>query len=130
MTSERKTILITGAAGFIGQMLAAHLLNESSDNRILLTDVITPSVPSGVKYPESASTLAADLTDAGSLRGLIQTAQPLTTVFVFHGIMSSGSEADPELSLRVNLEATRLLFFELAKANPGARVIYASSQAV
>lgn len=44
--------------------------------------------------------------------------------------MSSGSEADPVLSLKVNLDATRALLYKLAETNRGVRVLYASSQAV
>lgn len=130
MASEKKTILITGAAGFIGQRLTAALLDKHPEYRLVITDVVTPSVPSGVQNAENASPVQADLSDASSLASLVAASQPLAAVFVLHGIMSSGSEADPALSLKVNLDATRALLFRLAETNRGVRVVYASSQAV
>lgn len=130
MASEKKTILITGAAGFIGQRLAAVLLNDHPEYRLVLTDIVKPPVPSDVKHSENATSIQADLSDASSLSGLVQRSQPLSAVFIFHGIMSSGSEANPDLSLRVNLNTTMALLLQLAGTNKGVRVIYASSQAV
>lgn len=128
--SSQKTILITGAAGFIGQRLTAALLSKHPEYRLVLSDVISPSVPAGIPNADSATSIQADLSDPASLSSLIAASQPLTAVFVFHGIMSSGSEADPALSLKVNLDATRALLLKLAETNKGVRVIYASSQAV
>lgn len=130
MASEKKTILITGAAGFIGQRLTAALLDKRPEYRLVITDVVTPSVPAGVQNPAGASPVQADLSDEASLASLIAASQPLAAVFVFHGIMSSGSEADPALSLKVNFDATRALLLRLAETNRGVRVVYASSQAV
>lgn len=130
MAPEKKTILITGAAGFVGQRLAAALLEKHPEYRLVLTDIVTPPLPAGVGNADSATPIQADLGDAASLASLLAASQPLAAVFVFHGIMSSGSEADPELSLRVNLDATRALLLALAGSNRGVRVIYASSQAV
>lgn len=130
MSSQKKTILITGAAGFIGQRLTAALLNKHPEYRLVLSDVISPSVPASVPNADNATSIQADLSDPASLSSLIAASQPLAAVFVFHGIMSSGSEADPALSLKVNLDATRSLLLKLAETNKGVRVIYASSQAV
>lgn len=134
MATEKKTILITGAAGFIGQRLTAALVKKHPEYRLVITDVVTPPVPAGVEDLKTESVtvnaVQADLSDAESLAGLVAASQPLAAVFVFHGIMSSGSEADPALSLRVNLDATRALLLRLAETNKGVRVVYASSQAV
>lgn len=87
-------ILITGAAGFIGQLLAERLLNdEDGKYSLILTDVIKPPIPSNVKWPEKAKSVLADLgTDAD-----LVVDKALDAVFVFHGIMSSGAELDFEL---------------------------------
>lgn len=130
MSSQKKTILITGAAGFIGQRLTAALLSKHPEYRLVLSDVITPPVPAGIASTDSIKPIQADLSDANSLSSLIAASQPLAAVFVFHGIMSSGSEADPELSLKVNFDASRAFVLKLAETNKGVRVIFASSQAV
>ncbi|KAJ4424913.1 hypothetical protein N0V82_000417 [Gnomoniopsis sp. IMI 355080] len=130
MPSQKKTILITGAAGFIGQRLTAALLSKHPEYRLVISDVVTPSVPAGIPNADSADPIQADLSDPASLSSLVAASQPLAAVFVFHGIMSSGSEANPDLSLKVNLDATRALLLKLSETNKGVRVIFASSQAV
>jgi nucleoside-diphosphate-sugar epimerase len=128
---QTKNILITGAAGFIGQQLASHLLNDAApEHRVILSDIIPPPVPDLVHNPDRAISIQSDLRNPTSLAGLIAASQPLAAVFVLHGIMSSASEADPDLSAAVNLDSTRALLTAVGKSNPGVRVVYASSQAV
>lgn len=118
-------VLITGAAGFVGQLLAKELLNDES-YQLLLTDVHEPPIPKGVKYSQNAKTIKADLcTNAQDVVN-----GSLDAVYAFHGIMSSGSEANFELGMRVNVDATRNLLEQLRSTCPGVRVVYASSQAV
>ncbi|KAI1102800.1 NAD(P)-binding protein [Jackrogersella minutella] len=124
-----KNIIITGAGGFIGPLLAARLLNDP-EYRLILTDLVEPVVPAGVKYPEHAKTLKGDICDAGFVSTLLEAARPLSAIFIFHGIMSAGSEANWELSLRVNVNSVRDLLVALKDTYPGVRVIYSSSQAV
>jgi len=118
-------ILITGAAGFIGQLLAKELLDDGSHTGVL-ADVVNPPVPGGVKYPQNAKTLKVDL--VANADEVVN--KSLDVVFVFHGIMSSGAEANFELGMAVNLDATRNLLESLRKTCPGVKVIYSSSQAV
>ncbi|KAL3482337.1 hypothetical protein BJX99DRAFT_750 [Aspergillus californicus] len=118
-------VLITGAAGFIGQLLAKELLNDPSYT-LVLTDINEPPIPAGVKYPQNVRTVTADLlTGADTVVN-----KSLDAVYAFHGIMSSGSEANFDLGMTVNVDATRNLLEALRATCPGARVIYSSSQAV
>lgn len=118
-------ILITGAAGFIGQLLAKELLNDPS-HTVILTDINEPPIPKNAKYPQNAHTVTADL-----LKDAQFVVKPsLDAVYAFHGIMSSGSEANFDLGMSVNVDATRNLLEVLRKTCPGVRVIYSSSQAV
>ncbi|KAJ5736035.1 uncharacterized protein N7483_001160 [Penicillium malachiteum] len=118
-------ILITGAAGFIGQLLAKELLNDPT-YRVTLTDIHQPPIPNGVKYPQNATAVKADLLTAA--KEVVDAS--LDAVYAFHGIMSSGSEANFDLGMSVNIDATRNLLDALRHNCPGVRVIYSSSQAV
>ncbi|RDW86841.1 SDR family oxidoreductase [Aspergillus mulundensis] len=118
-------VLITGAAGFIGQLLAKELLNDPSYT-LILTDINEPPIPAGVKYPQNARTITADLLKAADT----VVDKSLDAVYAFHGIMSSGSEANFDLGMTVNVDATRNLLEVLRSTCPGVRVIYSSSQAV
>ncbi|KAI1802854.1 NAD(P)-binding protein [Daldinia bambusicola] len=124
-----KNIIITGAGGFIGPLLAARLLDDPG-YRVILTDLVEPAVPPGVKYPQNATSLRGDISDPLFVASLLDAAAPLAAIFVFHGIMSAGSEADWELSVRVNVDSVRSLLLALKARFPRVRVIYSSSQAV
>ncbi|KAI0966547.1 hypothetical protein F4678DRAFT_448957 [Xylaria arbuscula] len=124
-----KNILITGAGGLVGPLIAQRLLNDPEYN-VLLTDLVDPVIPSGVKYPQNARALKGDITDASFIQKLLAAAQPLHAVFLFHGIMSAGSEANFDLSLAVNVNSVRDVLLALRASNPVVRVIYSSSQAV
>ncbi|KAH0527058.1 hypothetical protein TsFJ059_002102 [Trichoderma semiorbis] len=104
-------ILITGAAGFIGQIVSKALLDDGSHD-LILTD--------------KAKTIQADLIDSPT--SVIP--KDLDAAILLHGVMSSAAEADFELGYRVNVTATWTLLNNLAKTCPGVRVLYASSQAV
>lgn len=118
-------ILITGAGGFVGQMLAEHLLNES--HTVVLVDIFEPPVPpKAEKNKQNAQCIKADLyEDAQAVLS-----KDLDTIFVFHGIMSAGSEADFDLGYRVNLHSTLRLLEAIRQTCPGVRVVYASSTAI
>lgn len=118
-------VLITGAAGFIGQIVAKELLKDDS-NELLLVDIVEPSIPPGAKHPQNAKAMKVDLVDAAA--SVVQ--QDLDAALLFHGIMSQGAEDNFELGYRVNVDATRSLLTSLVKTCPGVRVIYASSHAV
>ena len=119
-------ILITGAAGFIGQLVAKKLLDdEKAAHSLILTDIIEPPIPSDARSLR-AQAIKADLcTESDAV-----VSKDIEAVYVFHGIMSSGAEADFELGMKANFDATRALLGSIRKTCPGARVIYASSQAV
>lgn len=87
-------VLITGAAGFVGQILAEALLNDEQGRyNVLLTDVVEPPIPKGVRRPDKVVLVQADL-----LKSPESVVEPdLDVAFVFHGIMSSGAEADFDL---------------------------------
>ncbi|KAK4033699.1 hypothetical protein C8A01DRAFT_49753 [Parachaetomium inaequale] len=126
-----QNILITGAAGLVGPLLAARLLS-TPQYRLLLTDLADPIIPPNTAHPHHATTLQGDITSPEFITTLLthDAIQPLHAVFLFHGIMSAAAEANPSLSLKVNVDSMRHLTDALASHHPGVRVIYASSLAV
>ncbi|KAK9364888.1 hypothetical protein V1509DRAFT_634909 [Lipomyces kononenkoae] len=122
--TQSKNVLITGAAGFIGQLVAKELLSDNQ-YRVTLTDVTEPQVPTGALYPENATVIKADLlTNANAVVD-----NSLDCVYIFHGIMSSGSEENFDLGIAVNVDSTRALLDAIRRTVPGIRVVYASSLA-
>lgn len=120
-------ILITGAAGFIGQLVAQKLLeDETAVHQLILTDIIQPPIPSEHKNADRAKAIKADLCTESDM----VVTKDIDAAYIFHGVMSSGAEADFELGMRANFDATRALLETMRSKCPGVKVIYASSQAV
>jgi nucleoside-diphosphate-sugar epimerase len=104
MTSS-KNIIITGAGGMIGPMLAKRLLDDG--HKLVLTDLVQPKVPEGVAHPENAKCMKGDICDPTFVKSLIDAAQPLDAIFIFHGIMSAGSEANFDLVRSQTMESNK-----------------------
>ncbi|KAJ5131196.1 uncharacterized protein N7515_007235 [Penicillium bovifimosum] len=126
------SILITGAGGYVGQELAASLLASTpASTTVTITDVVEPEIPEAAKEHASRLTcVKADLTSTEAVDELISASRPYETVYILHGIMSSGSEANFELGIRVNLDATRYILDRLRATMPGVKVVFTSSLAV
>ncbi|RGP75107.1 alcohol dehydrogenase [Fusarium longipes] len=120
-------ILITGAGGFIGQEILGPLLDSSSDIHLTITDLATPPVPE--TYSDRITSLSADLTDPSVVDKLV-TSQRFTAVYLLHGLMSGGSEANLDLGLKVNVDSVRYVLDALRTKIPGVKVILTSSCAV
>ncbi|KAM0273621.1 hypothetical protein ACHAQH_008215 [Verticillium albo-atrum] len=122
-------ILITGAAGFIGQDLVAALLTSTPTVRLTLTDVIEPPIPaSAVSHASRVTSLKADLTSPAAVTSLLS--RPFSAIYLLHGLMSGGAEANLDLGLKVNVDSVRTILDHLRKEYPGTVVIFASSCAV
>lgn len=126
-------ILITGAAGFIGQALAAALIEESPSARLTLTDVTEPAIPfrEGTEgVDDNIRSLAADLTSKDVCNELFT--QDLTHVYLLHGIMSGAAEANYDLGFRVNVDSMRFVADALRRHSKkeAQKVIFPSSLAV
>lgn len=124
--NEKMNVLITGAGGFIGQALTAALVAEDKAASITLTDVIEPNDPDSSK--RIVQRVKADLTSHDACDSLLT--KDLTHVFLLHGIMSGAAEADLELGIKVNIDATRTVLDTLRRVNPGVKVIFTSTTAV
>jgi len=121
-----QTVLITGAGGFVGQTLAKKLLSSYPDVKLILADVSAPNNPD--PGSDQVKSVAADLTDPSACDLLLE-GKP-DAVYILHGIMSSGSETNLELGLKVNFESVRTLLDKLRTRLPGVKVVFTSSCAV
>jgi nucleoside-diphosphate-sugar epimerase len=119
------TIVITGAGGFVGQTLARKLSSTSPNEQLILADIQQPPNPTS---SQNVKCVAADLTDPAACDALIDSSPD--AVYILHGIMSSGAEANLELGLKVNFDSVRSLLDTIWTRRPGIKVIFTSSCAV
>ncbi|KAJ3526697.1 hypothetical protein NM208_g11063 [Fusarium decemcellulare] len=130
MAKDAENILITGGGGFIGQELITTLLANSSPNdQFTLTDIIPPPVPaSASKDAHRIKSIKADLTDPSAVTDLLS--NRYSHVYLLHGLMSGGAEANLDLGLKVNFDSVRNILDELRKRHPGTVVVFTSSCAI
>jgi nucleoside-diphosphate-sugar epimerase len=127
-------ILITGGAGFLGARLARAILARDTltDARgrtrpvreIVLLDVVAPPDLGDSRV----RAIVGDLADAA----VIDRALTAETDSVFHlaAVVSGQAEADFDLGMRVNLDATRLLLERCRRLAAPPKFVFTSSLAV
>lgn len=127
-------IVVTGGAGFLGLRLARALLERGrlTDARgaareireLVLLDV----APAPDLGDARARSIAGDLADPA----VIERAMTPDTASVFHlaAVVSGQAEADFDIGMRVNLDATRLLLERCRKLVAPPKFVFASSLAV
>lgn len=127
-----RNILITGAAGFLGGRLARALLARGGPgaagsalrfDRLTLLDTIEPSAGD-----PRVRTVAGDIADRRLVDGLIDAG----TGVIFHlaAVVSGMAEADFDIGMRVNLDATRTLLEACRARGHRPRFVFSSSVAV
>lgn len=127
-------VLITGGAGFLGQRLARQLLSRGqlrdgdgglrTIEQIVLVDV----VPAHDFGDPRVRAVSGDIADGALMRGLIDA----DTGSIFHlaAIVSGQAEADFDLGMRINLDASRLLLEVCRDLGHRPTVVFTSSVAV
>lgn len=112
--------LITGAAGFTGQHLLAHLAVEEPDTPLLSVDQRSPSW-----LPPQGRHRSVDLLDAAAVHALIVEARPAV---VYHLVGLNKSD-DPAAFYRINVLTTLNLLEALRREAPAARLVAVGSAA-
>ena len=127
-------VLITGGAGFLGRRLAKRLLqkgvlkNAEGEEERIDQLVLFDAVPVlGFSDPR-VRVVQGDVADAATVGTVIDA----ETASIFHlaAVVSSQSEDDFDLGMRVNLDATQVLFETCRSIGHCPKVIFASSLAV
>ncbi|KGA01129.1 NAD-dependent epimerase [Cobetia amphilecti] len=128
-------VMITGAAGFLGQRLTEALIDKGSLkgqplSRVTLLDQIEAPRPEAASAATSLDIeiVAGDIADAEVLDRCL--AGEPQVIYHLAAVVSSAAEADLELGMRVNFDATRLLLEGCAARRlNGTRLVMASSVA-
>jgi nucleoside-diphosphate-sugar epimerase len=127
-------ILITGGAGFLGARLARQLLkrNTLSDSegrqlpisRITLLDVVAAQ---GFNDPR-IEVVTGDIADPKVIEANL--GPDTSSIFHLAAVVSGQAEADFELGMRINFDATRLILERARKNGNRPRIVFTSSVAV
>jgi nucleoside-diphosphate-sugar epimerase len=127
-------VLITGGAGFLGQRLARQLLDrgELTDSQgkaqridqLVLVDV----VPANDFADKRVRVVTGDIADGALMRQAIDTGT--TSIFHLAAIVSGQAEADFDLGMRINLDASRLLLDISRELGHKPKIVFTSSVAV
>jgi nucleoside-diphosphate-sugar epimerase len=127
-------VVVTGGAGFLGTRLVRQLLNRGTlqdgagrDRRIdqiVLVDVTAPPATADARV----ASVTGDISDPALLNRVIDA----DTAAIFHlaAIVSGMAEADFDLGIRINVDATRHLLEECRRGGRCPRVVFTSSIAV
>jgi nucleoside-diphosphate-sugar epimerase len=124
-------IVITGAAGFLGQRLVDRLVREGelagkTLSRLTLIDQIEPNRP--VSGGITVHSRALDISQPGALDEVL--AERPDVIYHLAAIVSSAAEEDLDLGMRVNFDVTRALVEGCRRHGlSGTRLIMASSVA-
>jgi nucleoside-diphosphate-sugar epimerase len=122
-------IVITGGAGFLGQRLARRLLQRGEVGgrpiaRIVLVDqAASPDFGDG-----RVQTVVCDVADPEAMGAVI--GPDVDLVFHLAAVVSGAAEADFDLGMRINLDASRGLLALCRAAGARPRVVFTSSVAV
>lgn len=129
-------VVVTGAAGFIGQRLVRSILEQgqltladgslAEVTSVLATDIVAPQV--AIADDPRLTFVVGDFGEEEMLDRLIT----VDTQVVFHlaAVVSGGAEEDFELGMRVNLHSTMALLERLRALPHIPRIVFASSVAV
>ena len=120
-------VVILGGHGFLGTMLAQRLMAKDTSRQNIDDLVLVDQMPPQVSI-EGATSLIGDITDPGFLKTVID--ENVTSIFHLAAVVSAAAEADFDLGMRVNLDATRNLL-ECCRSLPRPpRLVFSSSLAV
>jgi len=127
-------IVITGGAGFLGSRLARQLLKrgqltgsdgkQQAIRRITLLDVVAAQGFDDARI----ESVVGDIADAAVIERVID--KDTQSIFHLAAIVSGHAEADFELGMKINFDATRIILERARALGTRPRVVFTSSVAV
>ncbi|MFM0001550.1 SDR family oxidoreductase [Paraburkholderia dipogonis] len=127
-------VLITGGAGFLGQRLARELLargslKDTQGTPQAITELVLLDVVQANDFGDSrVRTEVGDIAERSVLERVID--DKTSAIFHLAAIVSGQAEADFDLGMRINLDASRLLLETCRQRGHRPRVLFTSSVAV
>jgi nucleoside-diphosphate-sugar epimerase len=127
-------VLVTGGAGFLGQRLARQLLargrlSDSDGTRQTIDEVVLVDVVPANDFGDArVRVVTGDISDGALLRESIDART--TSIFHLAAIVSGQAEADFDLGMRINLDASRQLLEVCRSVGHKPKVVFTSSVAV
>lgn len=127
-------VLITGGAGFLGQLLAKQLLalghlTDSSGADQKITELILLDIAAANDFGDSrVKVVAGNIADKATLEKIIT--NDVGSIFHLAAIVSGQAEADFDLGMAINLDASRILLDRCRTLGHRPKVIFTSSVAV
>ncbi len=121
--SGRDTILVTGAAGFVGTHLASTLASRFPTTNLVLCDLVESPSKSGISR-------LMDVTNPESVERVIAEERPRTIVHLAALASVGSSHVDPSTTYRANVEGTSELLKAAQRHSPGCHFIFVSSAEV
>lgn len=120
-------IVVTGALGFLGSRVADYLLSDESPITVTELVLVDIQAPPNRNDPRVTS-YALELSAPGAAEQLIT--KNVVVMFHLAAIVSGHAEADFDLGIRVNFDATRALLEEARRTNPSLIFVFTSTVGV
>ncbi len=126
-------IIITGAAGFLGRKLADRLTKQGylwdrTGRKAEITGLVLADLVPVAPPISGATALVGDIADPRFMANLIS--EDVDTIFHLAAVVSGQAEAEFDVGMRVNLDATRALLERLRSLGTCPRVVFSSTLAV
>src|SRR5580765_1501564 len=117
-------ILVTGAAGFLGRRLLTELLAGRTAVPAVTRVIAADLLPCPIDDPRVESRVG-DITDAGYSSAILD--RDVRVIWHLAAVLSGQSEAEFDVGLRVNVDATRALLDRARSLDAPARFVFSST---